>query len=250
MDGNQCAICLSNINTVSGYRTPCKHDFHLCCMDLWMSGSGKQNCPICRHKLSSKEIMEFMELKISSPVTLTQFLAMDGVEFCRSTIMLDITKPEWYRVFKNIVRLTTSKKGKTLLSFADNQIYFAIPEAVNIRYEQTNFGIQSFMYFDTSTSLSPPSTSSSSTYNIKQLLLEFEHNIMLLVVRLYPDYKVNSPFQYLDDNNVKCKIVMGHEVNIPQIYSSLSTLVEVEFIQFSGTVSVRIIVRDIYIPLL
>ena len=45
----ECSICYENDKSIIR-RLKCGHEFHLDCIDLWLSG--KKTCPICRFQLN------------------------------------------------------------------------------------------------------------------------------------------------------------------------------------------------------
>ncbi|EAU76906.1 protein goliath-like [Anopheles arabiensis] len=44
-----CTICLEEIRPTSRWTLPCRHSFHLDCLDKWMVN--KQECPNCRKQI-------------------------------------------------------------------------------------------------------------------------------------------------------------------------------------------------------
>ena len=75
-DGNTCgpgSICRELFAVGDElHQLPCHHEFHACCIQLWLQGSN--TCPICRLQLpeaDAEELEEQLEAK-NSPVSLEE----------------------------------------------------------------------------------------------------------------------------------------------------------------------------------
>ena len=56
MEDHNCSVCLEEITaTTSSATLSCGHNFHFGCLGKWITTSGNESCPYCRHKLEEKE---------------------------------------------------------------------------------------------------------------------------------------------------------------------------------------------------
>lgn len=49
-EGEECPICLDNLNSKNTKTLPCNHKFHKLCLDTWLKR--KNICPLCRFPLA------------------------------------------------------------------------------------------------------------------------------------------------------------------------------------------------------
>jgi len=231
----ECSICLRVTNAKNGYVTTCQHTFHSSCLNLWVKGSKVASCPICRKSLDCRETYNLDCAVADTPMSLGEFISTPGVEICQQAIILDLCQFDWLQTFATIVKLKTqTRRTRTYINIDDYQVYFLLPKTqfIYVNNDDNN----------TVTCIMPTS----------DVITSFDKKLVSLANKAYPHRKIQPLFHPCTTSSTISDIQNSVEIQVNVSTSDIqldivgygSILIEIQFVQFGGTVSTRAILKD------